>query len=115
MTDDQKKLISTLKNDPAYLAFVSHMEDEVREMLAGLENAESPQEIMRLTRLWQVAKKIVDRMRILPEAMTEIIHEERDRPALENLLPEEELVLCDVDELFEVDNAHSEVRRERGR
>ena len=90
MTDDQKKLISTLKNDPAYLAFVSHMEDEVREMLAGLENAESPQEIMRLTRLWQVAKKIVDRMRILPEAMTEIIHEERDRPALENLLPEEE-------------------------
>jgi hypothetical protein len=90
MTDDQKKLISTLKNDPAYQAFISHMEDEVREMLVGLENAETPAEIMRLTRLWQVAKKIVDRMRIVPEALTEVLQEERERPALESLLPEDE-------------------------
>ena len=90
MTDEQKKLISTLKNDPAYLAFVSHMEEEVQGMLAGLENAETPQEIMRLTRLWQVAKKIVDRMRILPEALTEVLQEETGRPSLETLLGQDE-------------------------
>ena len=90
MTDDQKKLISSLKNDPAYLALVSHMEEEVQGMLLGLENAETPQEIMRLTRLWQVAKKIVDRMRFLPEAVSEVIREETDRPSYETLLGDDE-------------------------
>ena len=90
MTDDQKRLISTLKNDPAYLALVSHMEDEVAGMLAGLENAETPQEIMRLTRLWQVARKIVDRMRFLPEAVSEVIKEETEKPSFETLLGEDE-------------------------
>jgi len=90
MTDDQKKLISTLKNDPAYLAFISHMEDEVRGMLSGLENAETPQEIMRYTRLWQVAKKIVDRMRFLPEAVSEVLLEETERPSYESILGQDE-------------------------
>ena len=90
MTDDQKRLISTLKNDPAYLALVSHMDEEVRGMLEGLENAETPQEIMRITRLWQVAKKIVDRLRIIPEALTEVIQTETGRPSYETLLGEDE-------------------------
>ena len=58
MTDEQKRLISSLKNDPAYLALVSHLEDEVQEMLGGLAVAETPAEVLRLTRLWQVARKI---------------------------------------------------------
>ena len=90
MTESQRQLISSLKTNTAYLALVSHLDDEVAGILAGLEEAETPQEIMRLTRVWQIARKIVSRMKILPEAMSEVIAEEIGKPSLETLLGPDE-------------------------
>lgn len=83
MEDSQKRLIASLKNDPAFKALLAHLDEEVAGMLDGLAGAESPSEVLRWTRLWQVATKLVSRLRTAPEAMAEVIAQESDRPSLE--------------------------------
>lgn len=81
MTDEDRRLIASLKNDRAYLTLLAHLDEEVSEMLTPLENADKPAEIMQLTRVWQVARKLLNRLRYAPEAMHQIINDEQARPA----------------------------------
>ncbi len=91
MTTEQIRLIASLKYEPAYLALLDHLDEEVSGMLGSLENAETPAEIMRYTRLWQVAVKLVATLRIAPEAMADSLKIQAERGPVElGILAEDE-------------------------
>jgi hypothetical protein len=76
MTDPQKRLIASLRFDPAFVALLDLMDQEVKGMLDMLQTAEITADILRITRLWQVASRLTSHLRIAPEAMHEAIAQE---------------------------------------
>lgn len=84
MSDDSKRLIASLKSDPAFKALLTYLDGEVADMLGALAEADAPSEVMRLTRVWQVAVKLVSRLRSAPEEMDKAIAEETGRNPLES-------------------------------
>lgn len=84
LDEQQKRLIASLRTDPAFKALLSYLDGQVTDMLGALSEAESPSDVLRLTRLWQVAVKLVGRLRSAPEEMDKAINEELGRNPLES-------------------------------
>lgn len=83
MTDPEKRLIASLRFDPAFVALLDLLDSEVKGMLDSLQIAEDPKDILRLTKLWQVASRLTSHLRVAPEAMHEAIAAELDTPLKE--------------------------------
>jgi hypothetical protein len=83
VTDEQTRLISSLKNDRAYIALLQYLDAQVNDMLGALAEAQTPADILRHTRLWQVAVKFLAQLRSAPEEMDKKLRELADMNPIE--------------------------------